>query len=65
MRLSYDLSSQSGTLWSASGLSSSRLEAYRDALAQKLGEAKPRCYVVVVGLERVLGEEVTSRTESR
>ncbi len=33
---------------------------YRDALAQKLGEAQPRCYVVVaVGLERVLGEEVT------
>ncbi len=32
---------------------------YRDALARKLGEAQPRCYVVVaVGLERVLGEEV-------
>jgi hypothetical protein len=32
--------------------------AYRDALVKKLGEAQPRCYVVVaVGLERVLGEE--------
>ncbi len=32
---------------------------YRDALAKKVGEAQPRCYVVVaVGLERVLGEEV-------
>ncbi len=33
--------------------------AYRAALARKLGEVEPRCYVVVaVGLERVLGEEV-------
>ncbi len=33
--------------------------AYRGALARKLGEVAPRCYVVVaVGLERVLGEEV-------
>ncbi len=32
---------------------------YRDALARKFGEVRPRCYVVVaVGLERVLGEEV-------
>ncbi len=32
---------------------------YRDALAKKVDEAQPRCYVVVaVGLERVLGEEV-------
>ncbi len=32
---------------------------YRDALATKIHEAQPRCYVVVaVGLERVLGEEV-------
>ncbi len=32
---------------------------YREILAQRLGEARPRCYVVVaVGLERVLGEEV-------
>jgi len=34
--------------------------AYRDALVKKIGEAQPRCYVVVaVGLERVLGEEVS------
>ncbi|MCP4658192.1 MAG: AAA family ATPase, partial [bacterium] len=33
---------------------------YRDALVKKFGEAQPRCYVVVaVGLERVLGEEVS------
>ena len=33
--------------------------AYRDALVKKIGEAEPRCYVVVaVGLEHILGEEV-------
>ncbi|MEE8522864.1 MAG: hypothetical protein V3T72_02950 [Thermoanaerobaculia bacterium] len=46
----------------ASALAAARHQvlAYRDALVRKLGEAQPRCYVVVaVGLERVVGDEVT------
>ena len=39
---------------------------YRDALVRQRGDtARPRCYAVVaVGLERILGEEVTSRADS-
>ncbi|MCP4654304.1 MAG: AAA family ATPase, partial [bacterium] len=37
---------------------------YRDALVKKFSDAQPRCYAVVaVGLERVLGEEVSSPRE--
>ncbi len=36
-----------------------QIRRYRDALVRRFTEARPRCYVVVVvGLERILGEEV-------
>ncbi len=38
-----------------------QVRRYRDALVKKFPEAEPRCYAVVaVGLERMLGEEVSS-----
>ncbi len=37
-----------------------QMARYRDAVMKKIGEARPRCYVVVaVGLERILGEELS------
>ncbi len=45
----------------ALGQARDQVDGYRDALVRQRGETvRPRCYVIVaVGLERILGEEVT------
>jgi len=51
----------------SSALESARkqVQRYREALVKKFSEAEPRCYTVVaVGLERVVGEEVSDAAES-
>ncbi|MCP4655352.1 MAG: hypothetical protein GY856_08030 [bacterium] len=45
---------------SALGAAREQVVRYRDAVVKKISEARPRCFVVVaVGLERILGEEVS------